>query len=164
MFQRCAENSKKGGLEDDGKNKLKRQRSGKQEVARECGGSTVIGRGAWQPRAVPRLSGDWAGLRTDGRRVALVAGGATEAGGTNLAAEQMKDTIMSGGHASWPSARTEQRAEKEQTSSSNSSSNLSLAQIWKQISQGASRVTQESHLQEFIPENNQEYDQDCTFF
>lgn len=28
------------------KNKLKRQRSGKQEVARECGGSTVIGRGS----------------------------------------------------------------------------------------------------------------------
>lgn len=53
------------------KNKLKRQRSGKQEVARECGAPLSFGRGAWVSRAVPRLSGDWAGHVDRWQEVAL---------------------------------------------------------------------------------------------
>lgn len=76
--------------------------------------------GAWVSRAVPRLSGRLGRSWTDGRRVALWQVVPQKLEAPTSAAEQMKDTTV-GRHASWPSARTEQRAEKEQTSSSNSS-------------------------------------------
>ena len=66
------------------KNKLKRQRSGKQEVARECGGSTVSGRGSVGASGSPKALRETGQVMDRWQEDGPVAGGATEAGGTNL--------------------------------------------------------------------------------
>ena len=75
---------------------------------------------AWVPRAVPRLSGRLGRSWTDGRRMARWQVVPQKLEAPTSATEQMKDTTV-GRHASWPSARKEQCAEKKQMSSWNSS-------------------------------------------
>ena len=71
-------------------------------------------------RAFPRFwSGKLGRLWTDGRRVALRQVVPQKLEAPTTATEQMKDTTV-GRHISWPSARKEQCAGKEQTSSWNS--------------------------------------------